>query len=108
MNIGDILKDRIEAFNKHPEKALKEKSANYQKQWNYGVKCFQIEINKERAKDKQAPLPFIAIRQKLVALKEIDDLRWFYYHCIKYSKTKDKLGKWNTFNKCFFGSLKFK
>lgn len=106
LNISDILKDRIKSFAESPEKSLERKSVEYQKKWNEGVKCFQTEINKERKKDKMSEVPFIAVRQKLVALKEVDDLRWFYYHCKKYAKTKDKLGNWNTFGKCFFGALR--
>lgn len=106
ISISSILKDRIEAFKKDPEKTLKDKGTDHQKKWAYGVKCFQEEINKERKKEGRTELSFIAIRQKLVALREIDDLRWFFYHCKKYAKTKDRDGNWNTFAKCFFGALK--
>ncbi len=106
LSISSILKDRLEAFSKNPEKAIKEKGTDYQKKWAYGVKCFQVELNKERKKEGRADLSFMAVRQKLVALKEIDDLRWFFYHCKKYATTKDKTGKWNSFGKCFFGALK--
>jgi hypothetical protein len=102
LSISDILKDRIKSFNENPEKSLRTKSVEYSKKWNEGVKCFQTEINKER----EVPISFIAVRQKLVALKEVDDLRWFYYHCKKYGKTKDKQGKQNSFGKCFFGALR--
>jgi len=107
-SISDILKERLEAFQKNPEKALIEKGKDYNKKWAEGVKCFQVAINDERKREGQTELAFIAVRQKLVGLQEIDDLRWFYYHCKKYAKTKDKIGKWNTFNKCFFGALKLK
>ncbi len=106
ISISNILKDRLEAFKNNPIKALKDKSTDYQKKWAFGVKCFQTEINRERKQDKMSELSFIAVRQKLVALKEIDDLRWFFYHCKKYAKTKDKTGKWNSFSKCFFGALR--
>jgi hypothetical protein len=110
-SIGDILKERLESFQKNPELSLKQKSKDYQKKWNEGVEFFRIKINQDRKKDKQLPLPFIAVRQKLVALKEIDDLRWFYLQCVKYSNTYQKLlvnGKpvRNTFSRCFFGALK--
>lgn len=108
ISIQSILKERIEAFEKNPEKALIEKGKDYNKKWAEGVKCFQVAINEERKREGQTDVPFIAVRQKLVALKEVDDLRWFFFHCKKYAKTKDKLGKWNTFNKCFFGALKTK
>jgi len=106
ISIGDILQEKLKNFQKNPEKALKEKGTEYQKKWAFGVKCFQVAINEERKKEGLKELPFIAIRQKLVGLREIDDLRWFFYHCKKYAKTKDKNGKWNTFCKCFFGALK--
>ena len=105
-SISDILAKRIQDFKSDPEQALKTKSIKYSKQWNYGVKCFQVELNNERKKSMLPELSFIAVRSKLVALKEIDDLRWFFYHCRKYAKTKDKQGKWNSFSKCFFGALK--
>lgn len=110
--IGNILKDRLEAFQKSPELSLKQKSKDYQKKWNDAVEFFRIKLNKDRAKAKQHPLPFIAVRQKLVALKEIDDLRWFYLQCVKYSNTyqKERDAKGypvrNTFHRCFFGALK--
>ena len=100
-SLGDILKSRIEEYNL-TDGGFKKKGIDYNKRWNDAVGFFQIEINKEREK----PLTFIAIRQKLVALREIDDLRWFYYHCKKYAQTKDKNGVQNTFSKCFFGALK--
>lgn len=105
-SLTDILSSRIQSFNQNPEKALKSKTTEYQKKWNEGVRCFQEEINKDRKKVNLPPLPFVAIRSKLVALKEIDDLRWFFYHCRKYGKTKDKTGKWNSFSKCFWGALR--
>jgi hypothetical protein len=108
ISIGDILQKRLKDFEKNPEKSLKKKGTEYQKQWAFGVKCFQVELNKEREKEGVEPIEFMAVRQKLVALREIDDLRWFFYHCKKYAKTKDKTGKWNSFGKCFFGALKMK
>lgn len=105
-SIGDILKNRIERFKHNPIEALKTISKEYQKKWNEGVNYFLIEINKDRKKSNLEPLEFIAIREKLVALKEINDLRWFYYQCKKYATTKDKQGNQNTFSKCFWGALK--
>lgn len=106
--ISNILKERIKAFNENPQKAFKLKSVEYNKQWNYAVKCFQVAINEDRKKEDKEPIDFMAVREKLRALREIDDLRWFFYHCKKYAKTKDKQGKQNTFSRCFFGSLKVK
>lgn len=105
-SIGDILKSRIEAFKNNPVKALEFIGKDYQKKWNNGVNFFLIEINKDRKKEGLKDLSFIAVRQKLIALKEVDDLRWFYYHCKKYAQTKDKFGNKNSFSKCFFGALK--
>lgn len=106
LNLQDILKDRIEAFKKNPELAAKKIGSDYNKSWNKGVQFFQLEINKDRKREKRPEVEFMAVRQKLVALKEIDDLRWFFFHCKKYSRTKDKLGNKNSFSKCFFGALK--
>jgi hypothetical protein len=108
ISLQDILKDRLEAYGKNPDLVdlFRKKGKEYQKSWNKGVQFFQLEINKDRKKENLPELPFISIRQKLLALKEIDDLRWFYYHCKKYANTKDKLGKRNSFSKCFFGALK--
>ncbi len=105
-SLEDILKDRLESFKKNPVDSILLQSKQYQKDWSFAVSCFQKRINKDRKVCGQTPLSFIAIRMKLVALKEIDDLRWFYRECLKYSKTKDKQGNRNTFSKCFFGSLK--
>lgn len=109
MEIGDILKQRIEDFNKDPKKALKVKGATYQKDWARAVQCFQKRINKDMKKEGKKEFDFMPIRQKLVALKEIDDCRWFYEQCLKYSYTKDKMtGKRNTFSRAFFGALKLR
>lgn len=104
ISIQEVLKDRIKAYeNNTLEKQLILDGKEYQKNWAKAVQHFQIIINKERVKEKKSPFDFIVIRQKLVLLKEIDDLRWFYIQCLKYSKKKG-----NTFNKCFWGSLKIK
>lgn len=105
-SIGDILKSKIEKFKQNPLDALKFYGKEYQKKWNEGVNYFLIEINKDRKKEGLEDLSFIAVRQKLVALKEINDLRWFYYQCKKYAQTKDKQGGQNSFSKCFWGALK--
>jgi len=108
-SLTDILSSRLLSYNQNPEKALKEKSTEYQKKWNEGVRCFQEQINIERKQVGLPPLPFIAIRSKLVALKEVDDLRYFYGQCQAYAKTRDKkTGKWNSFSRIFFGALKVK
>lgn len=108
ISLGDILKDRLKdrAENPHSMKQYVADSAkDYQKKWAFGVQCFQKRINKDRQKENLKSIEFMAIRQKLVALYEINDLRWFYYHCEKYSRTTNKQGMKNTFSKCFFGAL---
>lgn len=105
VSIQEILEKRIKAYeNNTLTEQLVLDGKEYQKQWAKAVQFFQKEINKNRKKEGLPDLPFMAIREKLVALKEIDDLRWFYYQCLRYSKKK----KGNTFSKCFFGALKIK
>lgn len=111
ISIGDILKQRLEQYKQNPQLTLKQKSKEYSAQWNNGVNFFLLEINKDRKKAGLPPTPFIVVRSKLVALKEIDDLRWFYRECKKYSNTYQKKlvdGKpiRNTFSRCFWGALK--
>lgn len=107
MEIKDILKDRIELFNRNPVEYLKVKGTTYNKDWAKAVQCFQLRINKDRKKEKKPEFTFIVIRQKLAHVKEIDDLRTFYKMCLEYSYSKDeKTKKRNTFSKCFFGALK--
>lgn len=108
MIIGDILKERIERYEKHGALVFQLESKEYRKKWNDAVKCFQTRLNKDRINEGLKPLGFMPIRIKLLALQEIDDLRWFYYHCQKYSKTKDSQENQNTFSRCFFGALKIK
>lgn len=104
-SIKHILERRIESYKTHtPEVAIKLDKAEYQRNWAKAVQFFQKRINKDRKKEKMPDISFIAVRQKLIAIKEIDDLRWFYVQCLEYSYKK----KGNTFSKCFFGSLKIK
>jgi hypothetical protein len=112
-SIQDILKQRLTDYQNDTGKAFVSKSVEYNKKWNEAVEFFRIRINKDRKKDKKSDATFIQIRMKLIALKEIDDLRWFYRECIRYSNTYEKKlinGKpvRNTFSKCFFGALKIK
>lgn len=102
--IGDILKLKSNSF-KDAVSILKE-SKNYNNSWNDGVYKFLLNINEDRKKEGLTPITFIAVREKLIGIKEIDDLRWFFYVCKRYSRTKDKHGNKNTFSKCFFGALK--
>ncbi len=107
-SIGNILLSRMSAYTKDAkgiEEAIKARGKEYNKRWNQGVQYFQKEINKDRVRDGLKPIGFMPVRMKLIALKEIDDLRWFFFHCKKYAKTKDKEGNWNSFSKCFWGAL---
>lgn len=104
-SIESILQDRIKAYqNNTLERKFILEGKEYQKKWAEAVQFFQKIINKERSKSKQTELPFMAIRSKLIALREIDDLRWFYKQCLIYRQSK----KGNTFSKCFFVALKIK
>jgi len=109
MNIGNILKDRIEAYQKNPQQAVKRLGTEYQKQYNFAVKCFQERINKDRKKAGYKEVPFMAVKIKLAALKEISDMRWFYRECTRYAGTRNKKTKeMNTFAGGFYGALKVK
>jgi hypothetical protein len=113
INIADILQQRLQAYKDNPLEAEKKRGKEYQKCWNDGVQYFQLWINKDRKKEGKPPITFMAVKMKLLALKEIDDLRWFYRECIKYSNTYQKLlvnGKpvRNSFSRCFYGALKIK
>ena len=112
-NLQDILKQRLEDYKQNPQQSLKIKGKEYQKKWNEAVGYFRIKINKDREKEKLPEVSFIQVRMKLVALKEIDDLRWFYRECIRYSNTYQKKlvnnkPIRNTFSRCFYGALKVK
>lgn len=109
MDIADLLKNRLQATDLRKQFANERKT--YSKNWADAVEHFRIKINKQRAKEKLPPFPFIVIRQKLCHIREIDDLRWFYGECLKYEYTRDKFGrriKGNSFNRAFFGALKVK
>lgn len=101
VSIQEILKKRIEASNKGTLKdQLITDRKEYNKNFAKAVQYFQKEINKE----SQKTYPFIVIRNKLSGIKYIEDLRWFYFQCLKYKNKK----KGNTFNRCFFGALKIR
>jgi hypothetical protein len=109
MELSDLLKERIQAFNENPKEALKQKGIERNKDYAKAVKCFQDRINKDRIKAKQKPLPFIAIKMKLIAVREVDDLRAWYRTCLEYSYKKNKkTWKRQTFSQCFFGGTKTK
>lgn len=103
-SIQEILQKRIESTQTNSlEKQFILDGREYQKKWAEAVQFFQKQINKDRKKSEKKELPFMAIRSKLEAVREIDDLRWFYTQCLKYSRKKG-----NTFSKCCFGALKIK
>ena len=104
LDLSQILKQRIEEFEKNPQGFLNQKGKDYNKDWAKAVQCFQLRLNKDRKKEKKPPYTYIIIRQKLAHIKEIDDLRFFYRMCLDYRYKK----KGNTFAKCFFGALKIK
>lgn len=107
LDLSQLIKQRIDEFEKNPEQSLKVKSKEYQKNWAKGVKCFQDRINQDRKKEKKTEVSFMQVRMKLIALKEIDDLRSFYKTCLDYSYTRDKkTGKRKTFSQCFWGATK--
>lgn len=109
LDLSQLIKQRIEEFEKDPELSLKVKGKDYQKNWAKGVKCFQDRINVDRKKENKPEVTFMQVRMKLIALKEIDDLRSFYKTCLDYSYTRDKkTGKRKTFSQCFWGALKIK
>lgn len=106
LSIADVLKEKIELYKSQPDDVvLKRMSSEYQKAWAYGVQCFQKRINKDRKREKKPEVCFMAVRQKIVALREIDDLRWFYRQCCAYARKKDpERKKIYTFSMCFFGA----
>ncbi len=111
LDIGSILKERLEAYKQNPTTYEKDRGKEYSKKWNYGVQCFVDRINKDNKKENRPEAKFIAVRMRLVALEEVDDLRWFYGVCQKYSTTYQKKlvdGKpvRNTFKRCFYGATK--
>ena len=108
VSIQELLEKRIKSSENGtlPEQLILDRK-EYNKNWAKAVQYFQIIINKERIKENLPPFDFIVIRNKLVAIRNIEDLRWFYTECLKYSYTRDKVTKKrNTFGKCFWGALK--
>lgn len=113
--IKNILLERLKHAEQNPEvlqQFYKNQSKQDNKKYNDAVQCFQKRLNRDRKHCGLKDVPFIAVRMKLYALKEITDLRWFWIVCTKYSNTyrkeKDIKGKpiRNTFSGCFFGALK--
>ncbi len=88
---------------------LSKKGKERNKEYAKAVQCFVDRINKDRKKEKKPLVEFMQIRMKLLALKEVDDLRSWYKTCLEYSYTKDKVtGKRNTFSRGFYGGTKIR
>lgn len=112
-SLSNILQERLLAYQNNPVEAEKRRSVAYNKAWNKAVNFFVLRINKDNKKEKKAPTKFIAVRMKLLALREIDDLRFFYRECAKYAGTfqKERVnGKpvRNTFKRAFYGALRIR
>lgn len=111
LSLGELLKEKIELYGSQSDDVvLKRMSSEYQKEWAKAVQFFQIRINKDQKRDGKPEFSFMAVRQRIVALREIDDMRWFYKQCCVYAAKRDpKTGKrTNTFSKCFWGATKIK
>lgn len=103
-SLGDLLSKRLEAYKSEPAEAVfKREGKEYNKRWSRGVQFFVDAINKDRVGTQYPPVSFIVVRQRLVALRDIEDLRWFYYHCKKYGEKEG-----HSFSQCFFGATKTK
>lgn len=103
INIGDLLKTRLEAYSKEGvAETVKREGVDYNKRWSKGVQYFVDRINADRKGTSYPPVKFYVVRSRLVALKEIEDLRWFYFVCNGYAKKGIKEGK--TFSQCFWGA----
>lgn len=104
MDISELLKNRIEKYRSEPiEVVVKRDGKEYNKIWADGVKHFVDKINKDREGTQYKKVSFIMVRQKLLALRDLEDLRWFYGKCKQYSTKKG-----HTFSELFWGSTKIK
>lgn len=111
LSLKDIVLERLQERAKNPEalkQFYKQQSIENNKKRAFAVQCFQQRINKDRKKEGKPEVTFMAVRMKLLALYEINDLRWAYRECVRYSFTKDLKGKRNTFEKGFWGMFKIK
>lgn len=116
-SIRNILLERISFAEKNPE-ALKEFYKNQSKEdtkkYNEAIKCFQTRLNADIRRLNLKELPFMAVRMKMYALKEISDLKWCWQVCAKYattySKEKDSKGRpiRNTFYRCWWAMFNTK
>ena|ERR1035437_6795704 len=102
MEISELLKNRIEAYSKEPiEVAVKREGKEYNKIRSDGIKHFMDRINEERKGTSFKPVSFIMVRHKLLALKDLEDLRWFYAKCKQYGKKKG-----HSFSEMFWGATR--
>lgn len=110
MELSNLFQQRLEEIQATGAKEyLSKKGKERNKEYAKAVQCFVDRINKDRNKEKKEPVLFIAVRMKLRALKEVDDLRIWYKTCLDYSYTRDpKTLKRKTFSQCFFGGTKIK
>lgn len=110
--INNILIERYKEYYKNPEateKLMIARGKEYSKKWNKCVGFFMDRINKDMIKDGKKPLPFMAYRSKLVALIEVEDLRWYWFYCQKVSSIKDLKGNPKyTFGQIFWKGLEVK
>lgn len=98
-SIGDFLQNRIQTPDL--EKKIVRDTKDYQLKFRDAVNEFLKIINKELAQEGKPPLPFMAIRMKLIAVKEIDELRVFYKHCRHKGNGRIKEVRY-TFKRAFF------
>ncbi len=105
LDIQQILQNRILASesNETLKAQMKLDASEYHKKYLHAIQCFQTRINFDQSKNNKPPYPYMAVYKKLEHIKEIDDLRWFYKECLKYSHKKGK-----NFSILFFGALKTK
>lgn len=106
-SLSDYITTKYKDFAEKPEETLKVISKEKNKDYAKAVKCFQDRINKDRKKEKKPEVTFMQVRMRLIALKEIDDMRTFYKECLRYAGTKDKkTGKRNSFSRMFWGATR--
>lgn len=68
----------------------------------YVINQFKDELNKERVGTKYKPLSFIAVKMKLLKIKELRELYSFLSVC------RDSKNRQGSFSRAFFGILKAK
>lgn len=107
-SLGDIISERLLDNLKYPEELkeyYKEQSKEETKKRNHAIDCFRNRVNKQRQLHGYKPLSFLAVKMKMYAFKELDELRWFWKYCEDNGQKFDKDGKKYTFSRIFFASL---